>query len=91
MLQGSKSLAHVMEFAQRRIELVPIRRICGFLLRIALAAAVEVHDEQNGDDAKSNERGDERGDEHGRATRRVSCNAVDRGLYVCSENVHDGE
>ena len=63
VLQRSKSLPHVMEFAQRRIELVPIRGICGFLLRIALGADAEVHDEQNGDDAKS----DERGNDHGRA------------------------
>ena len=59
MLQRSKSLPHVVEFAQRRIELVRIRGICVFLLRIALAAAAEVHDEQNRDEAQSNECGND--------------------------------
>ena len=38
-----------MEFTQRRIELVLIRRIRGFLPRIASAAGAEVQDQQNGD------------------------------------------
>ena len=85
MLQGSKSLAHVMEFAQRRIELVPIRRICGFLLRIALAAAVEVHDEQHGNDAD----GDDSGNDHRRALGKVSTRPSIAALYVHSRNDHD--
>ena len=59
MLQRSKSLPHVVEFAQRCIEPVRIRGICVFLLRIALAAAADVHDEQNGDDAEGNECGND--------------------------------
>ena len=59
MLQRSKSLAHVVELAERRIALVPIRRICVFLLRIALAAVAAVDDEQNGDEAESNECGND--------------------------------
>ena len=59
VLKRSKSLPHVMEFAQRRIEPVRIRGICVFLLRIAPAAAAEVHDEQNDDEAESNECGND--------------------------------
>ena len=59
MLQRPKSLPHVVEFAQRRIEPVRIRGVCGLLLRIAPAAAAEVDDEQNGDEAESNECGDD--------------------------------
>ena len=59
MLQRSKSLAHVVELAQRRIEPVRIRGICGFLSRIAPAAGAEVDDEQNGDEAEGNECGND--------------------------------
>ena len=59
MLKRSKSLPHVVEFAQRRVEPVRIRAICGFVLRIALAAAAAVDDEQNGDEAESNECGND--------------------------------
>jgi hypothetical protein len=48
-----------MEFAQRRLEPVRIRGICGFLLRIALTLAAEVHHEKNGDDAYGNEYGND--------------------------------
>ena len=59
MLQRSKSLPHVVEFAECRVEPVRIRGIYGFILRIVLAAATEAHDDQNGDKAESNECGND--------------------------------
>ena len=55
MLQRSKSLPHVVEFTQRRIELVRAGAISGVAFRIVLAAAAKVHDEQNGAEAKNNQ------------------------------------
>jgi hypothetical protein len=48
-----------MEFAQRRVESVQVRGICGPLLRIALTLAAEVHHEQNDDDADRDECGND--------------------------------
>ena len=62
VLQRAQSLSHVMEFAERRLEPAGARRIRRVLLRIALAAAAQMHDEQNGDDAESGNQG---GDHHG--------------------------
>ena len=53
MLQRSKSLPQVMEFAERRVGLVRIRGVRGVVPRIALGAAVALHDEQNSDEAES--------------------------------------
>jgi len=39
VLQRSKRFSHLMKFAQRRVQPVRMRVICGFLLRIALAPA----------------------------------------------------
>jgi hypothetical protein len=44
-----------MELAQGRIELVRIRAIRGFLLRIAFTAAAKVQAEQSAEDAEGNE------------------------------------
>jgi hypothetical protein len=57
VLQGSKSLAHVVELAQRRVELVCARGVSRFVLPIALASVAEVHDQQNCQDAENNEGG----------------------------------
>jgi len=48
VLQRAKSLPHLMEFAQRRVEPTWMRPICGFLLRNAPAAATVVQGERNG-------------------------------------------
>ena len=87
MLQRSKSLPHVMEFAQSGVELLRFEGICRFLWSIALVAATEVHDEQKADDAKSNERDND----HGRLGGKVSRKAVDRRSLRLQRNVHDGE
>jgi hypothetical protein len=44
-----------MELAKRRIELVRIRAICGFLVRIAFTAAAKMHGKQSAEDAEGNE------------------------------------
>ena len=62
VLQRAQSLSHVMEFAERRLEPAGVRGIRPVLLRVALAAAAQMHDEQNGDDAESGNQG---GDHHG--------------------------
>jgi len=55
VLQRSESLPHLMELAQRCIELVRTRAIRAFLLRIAFASAAKVHGEQSAQDAEGNE------------------------------------
>lgn len=69
MLQRSKSLAHVVEFTERRLELVSIRGIGHSVLRFALAAPAHVHDKQNGQDAENNEGGSD----HETATLKKRC------------------
>ena len=59
VLQRSKSLPHVVEFTERRIDLVRIAGITGFVLLIVPTASAQVHDEDNGDEAKSNESGND--------------------------------
>ena len=60
VLQRSKSLPHVMEFAQRRFKLVRTRAICPIVLRMALAAATTVHCQQR---AKHDEGDESRNDD----------------------------
>jgi len=55
VLQRSKSLPHVVEFAQRCFKLVRTRAICAIVLRMALAAAATVHCQQSA----KHEEGDE--------------------------------
>jgi hypothetical protein len=69
VLQRPKSLPHVVEFTERRIDLVLIAGITGLVLPIVLTAAAQVHDEDNGDEAKSNESGND--EVHGWGTLRV--------------------
>jgi len=53
VLQGSKSLPHVVKFTERRVDLVRIGGIGGFVLRIVPTAAAQVHDEDNGGEARA--------------------------------------
>jgi len=55
VLQGSKSLPHVMELAECRFEPVRARGRCGFVLRLPLVPAPQENDEQRADNADTNE------------------------------------
>jgi len=57
VLQGSKSLAHVVELAQSGVELSGLGQIGRLLSAPAVAAADEIDDEQRRRGEEGNERG----------------------------------
>ena len=59
MLQRSKSLPHVVELAERRVERARLRGIFAFVPRIQLAAGAQVEDEPDRDEAESNQSGND--------------------------------
>ena len=59
MLQRSKSLAHVVELAERRVELARLRGVFAFVPRIQLAAGAQAKDEADRDEAESNQCGND--------------------------------
>jgi hypothetical protein len=73
---GVEEPAACREFTERRIDLVRIARITGFVLPIVPTADAQVHDEDNGDEAKSNESGND--EVHGWGVLRVPFTSASR-------------
>ena len=59
MLQRSKSLPHLVELAECRMELARISAICDFLLGFALVAAAKEHGQQSTDHTQRNQSPDD--------------------------------